>query len=50
MGKTSHVDFSHLRSDEHGRSRFRQRFSIQGSSNAAVLNFNKDSAPNSKYQ
>ncbi|KAH0644963.1 hypothetical protein KY284_032847 [Solanum tuberosum] len=36
IAKTNDVDFSHSRSDEHDRSKFRQRFSGQGSSNATV--------------
>ncbi|XP_049394726.1 uncharacterized protein LOC125859017 [Solanum stenotomum] len=42
-------NFSHERSDGHSHSRFRQRFSGQGSSNAP-LKFNKDKVSNPKTQ
>ncbi|WMV50867.1 hypothetical protein MTR67_044252 [Solanum verrucosum] len=42
--------FSHSRSDGHGCSKFRQRFSSQGSSNASTAKFNKDRVSNLKPQ
>uniref|UniRef100_M1D9Z3 Gag-pol polyprotein n=1 Tax=Solanum tuberosum TaxID=4113 RepID=M1D9Z3_SOLTU len=47
--KTGDGYFSHLRSDGHGRSRFRQRFFGQGSSNAPSK-FNKNRVSNPKPQ
>ncbi|KAK4717896.1 hypothetical protein R3W88_016234 [Solanum pinnatisectum] len=46
--KTGDGDFSYLRSNGHGRSRFQQRFSGQGSSNAPTSKFKKDSVSNLK--
>lgn len=43
--KTNDGNFSHARSDRHGLSRFRQRFSGQGSFNAPKLNKDKVSNP-----
>uniref|UniRef100_M1DH66 Gag-pol polyprotein n=1 Tax=Solanum tuberosum TaxID=4113 RepID=M1DH66_SOLTU len=47
--KTDDGNFSHARSDGHGRPRFRQTFSGQGSSNASPK-FNKERVSNHKPQ
>uniref|UniRef100_A0A0V0HP02 Putative ovule protein n=1 Tax=Solanum chacoense TaxID=4108 RepID=A0A0V0HP02_SOLCH len=47
--RTGDGDFSHSRSDGYGRSKFRKRFSSQGSSNAPPK-FNKYRVPNPKPQ
>ncbi|WMV32943.1 hypothetical protein MTR67_026328 [Solanum verrucosum] len=47
--RISDGDFSHSRSDGHGHSKLRQRFTSQGSSNAQ-LKFNKDRVSNHKPQ
>jgi len=46
--RTGDGNFSHARSDGHGRPRYRQRFSGQGSSNAHK--FNKERVSNPKPQ
>ncbi|WMV33285.1 hypothetical protein MTR67_026670 [Solanum verrucosum] len=48
--RTGDDDFSHLSPDGHSRSRFRQRSSDQGFSNASDPNFNKDRVSNPKPQ
>uniref|UniRef100_M1DPG7 Uncharacterized protein n=1 Tax=Solanum tuberosum TaxID=4113 RepID=M1DPG7_SOLTU len=49
MATTGDGDFSYSRSDGHGRSMFRQRFSGQGPSNYPPI-FNKDRVSNPKSQ
>jgi len=50
MVKIGDGDFSHLSYDRHGRCRFKQLFSGEGSSNALAPNFNKYRVSNRKPQ